>query len=443
MTTRRRSRGASSRWSRAAAWLKEPLTFSRWGTGLTLFGFLAVVAILLLAQRRQSAHVDLDAIPQFPECAEALATMTGGVLVPGNAVRVAENGAFFHELSADIGAATLEVHLETYIWAKGSVSDEVGGALVEAARRGVKVRVVMDAVGGHEGIEVLDRLREAGGEVVQYRPMGIGTWQSQNYRGHRKLVVIDGRIAWVMGHGFADEWAGDGEDAEHWRDTGVRIEGPVVPTLQAEFLRSWLSASGEGFVEPESSRAQPPRGDVAVHVVSSSSGERISTVAILFESALRAARHDVVITTPYFAPSDRILDAMRDAASRGVRVRLLVPGEPTDSWPVRHATHAELQRLFDAGARVWEHPRTMVHQKIMVVDGLWSHVGSTNMDMRSLEMSDELSVGLLDPATAARLTSSFESDLSRAQELTPAWLEDRSLRERALDWAAHLSRKQL
>lgn len=425
------------------AWLGETVELPRWAMIAIVLGLLVIIGVLLTSQRRASMHVALDAVPAFPESAEAVASLTGSILVPGNAVRVVHDGAFFDELIADIEQATLHVHIETYIWGNGEVSDRVSAALLEAARRGAQVRVVMDAVGGRAGLEELDVLREAGGEVVQFRPMGVDHWHSQNYRDHRKLVVVDGRVAWVMGHGFADEWLGSGQDEDHWRDTALRMEGPVVTRLQSEFARAWMSASGVGFVDPTTTEPQPARGDAAIHVVASSLGQRVSSVAVLFELAVKAARQELVISTPYFVPSAHIVEAIEDAAKRGVRVRLLVPGDTNDSRTVRHATHALLPGLLEAGVLAWENDEVMVHQKIMVVDGLWSHVGSTNMDMRSLEMSEEMSVGVLDAATAAELTLAFERDLARSTPITRQVLDDRSAWHRFIDWVALLGRDQL
>jgi cardiolipin synthase len=386
----------------------------------------------------------LEEFPPVHDALPMLAGLTESTVYEGNKAKVYQNGAAFTAMLEDISAATGSIHLETFVWCEGELENRFVEALAERARAGVHVRVLKDAVGGSRGSEKARcTLCESGVEMADYcapRWWNIGRFNS---RTHRKLLVIDGRIAYTFGHGISDQWLGDGEDREHWRDTALRLEGPVVHGLQTVFAQNWveethsLPISGNAF--PRVERV----GDTPAHVVSSASGDAVSSVAMLYTVAIACARKEVLIQNPYFAPNPGVVELFAMLVRRGVRVHLMVPGKHTDSPFVRRAGCHLYSRLLEAGVRVYEYDRTLIHQKIVVIDGAWAHVGSTNFDARSLALNEEIGVGLLDRAVALDLKQAFERDLQFCRE----WkLEDwrrRPAGDRLFDRFAYLLHDQL
>jgi cardiolipin synthase len=357
---------------------------------------------------------------------------------------VLQNGAVFPAMLEDIAAAKQTVHLETFVWSGGELETRFVDALSAKAREGVKVRVLIDSLGASKATaSELERLKASGAKLANYCKPRWWNWHRFNHRTHRKLLILDGRIGYAFGHGVADEWLGDGEDEKHWRDTAVRLEGPVVHGLQAVFAQNWVEETktlpaGEGCF-PSLER----RGDIPAHVVSSASGDAVSAVATLYTVAIAAARREVLIQNPYFAPGDGVVELFAMMVRRGVQVHLMVPGKHTDSPFVRRAGCSLYESLLEAGVRLYEFEPTLLHQKIVVVDGVWSHVGSTNFDARSLALNEEVGVGLLDAGVAAQLKAAFRQDLRRCHELTLEKWRRRPLYDRAYERFAYLLHEQL
>jgi cardiolipin synthase len=268
-------------------------------------------------------------------------------------------------------------------------------------------------------------------------------WRRFNHRTHRKLLVVDGRIGYTFGHGVADQWLGNGDAAETWRDTAVRIEGPVVHALQSVFAQNWVEETHRVLGTPACFPELEPRGNVPVHVVSSATGDAVSAVAMLYTMAIATARREVLIQNPYFAPSDGVVELFAMMVKRGVAVHLMVPGKHTDSPFVRRAGCNLYDALLEAGVRVYEFEPTLLHQKIVVVDELWSHVGSTNFDARSLALNEEIGVGLLDAGIAAELKQAFSRDLTRCRELELEQWRRRPVYDRVYERFAYLLHEQL
>jgi cardiolipin synthase len=263
------------------------------------------------------------------------------------------------------------------------------------------------------------------------------------HRTHRKLLVVDGRIGYTMGHGIADEWLGHGNDPQHFRDTGVRFEGPVVHGLQSVFAQNWveethcLPAVAECFQELE------PAGDIAAHVVSSASADAVSSVAMLYTVAIAMARREVLIQNPYFAPNDGVVELFAMMVRRGVKVHLMLPGEHTDSKFVRRAGCNLYAALLEAGVHLYEFEPTLLHQKIVVIDEIWSHVGSTNFDARARALNEEVGVGILDAGIAAELKAAFKRDLRHCRQLKLEEWRRRPVLDRAYERFAYLLHEQL
>ena len=413
--------------------------------GAALAAFVFAIA-LLLTRRRDTPYLELDPAghPPIADGIEMLSGLTQSALYEHNAGRVLQNGAAYPVMLDDIAGAQHSVHLETFVWSTGELEHRFVSALSQRARAGCEVRVLLDALGASKADRrALDALRESGAEVTIYCRPRWWNWLRFNHRTHRKLLIVDGRIGWTFGHGIADQWLGDGSDPEHWRDTAVRLEGPIVHGLQSVFVENWVE---ERHRLPAGNGCWPSlagAGNIRAHVVSSASGEAISSVALLYTIAIASARREVLIQNPYFAPDDGIVDLFAMMVERGVDVQLMVPGKHTDSPFVRRAGCHLYERLLRAGVRIFEFEPTLLHQKVVVVDEQWSHVGSTNFDSRSLALNEEVGVGILDPAIASELKQAYLADLEHCRELELDRWRERSWLARLGDRCAYLLHDQL
>ncbi|MEL7061857.1 MAG: phospholipase D-like domain-containing protein [Acidobacteriota bacterium] len=425
------------------------MTLSAAGVVVLGSGWLiAVLLVVILWSQRTQRRVDIRPPHRPQEIAQSMRpveALVDGWLVDGNAVEVLQNGdAFFSRLIDRIDAAQHHVHFETYVWWKGEICNRLGAALCRRAEDGVDVRLLLDAFGSMTIDDaLLESMRDAGCRVVMYHPFRLRTLGRLNKRDHRKVVVVDGRIGFVFGQGIATRWEGDAQDADHCRDTGLELTGPVVARLQSAFARQWMEASEEVLIQTSYFPALEATGDIPVHVIASSPRGGVSEVALLFRLMLSSASREVWVQTPYFSPGLDVVALIVAAAGRGVDVRLMLPGEPTDVAWVRRSGQHLYERLLAAGVRIFEFRRTMLHQKILLVDGKWAHVGSTNFDERSFDINAELSVGVLDQGVVAELRSAFENDLQDADErLLDSW-RTRSWLDRTIDRLAFAAHQQL
>lgn len=411
-----------------------------------LAGFLLATVYFLLKNRRNTPYLelDLDGLPPLEEDLRALAALTDGNVSSGNACQVLQNGALYPAMEADIEAARHTIHFETFVWTRGELERRFVDLLIRKAQAGVKVRVLIDAMGsvGRDPAN-LKRMSDAGVNLSQYCKPHWWNLRRFNHRTHRKLLVLDGAVGYTFGHGIADQWLGDAEDEDHWRDTALRVEGPVVQALQAVFMENWIE---ETHCVPAGAGCFPPlqeKGSTDAHVVSSASGDALSSVALLYTLAIASARREVIIQNPYFAPDDGVCELLGMMVKRGVAVHLMVPGGRTDSPFVRRAGCFLYGELLRAGVRLYEFGPTLIHQKIVVVDGIWSHIGSTNFDSRSLSLNEEVGIGVRDADVARQLKQAFENDLRRSRELSLEQWQQRRWWSRAFDWFAYQVHDQL
>ena len=400
----------------------------------TLLGLIVLLTCLLWSAQR-GREVDLDTRPggSLRKLLPSLAGATQGTLLAGNRVELLQNGdGFFPPLLAAIDGARRTVNLESYVWWRGEICERVAEALANKAREGVQVRVLLDASGSSRmDHEQLEGMRGAGVKVAKYRPPRISNLARVNSRDHRKIVVVDGRIGFVFGHGIAEEWTGRAQDRDHWRDTGARLEGPIVGALQSAFTENWVEETGEVLVGDQYFPRLERAGSSIAHLAYQFQGTSVSAVELLFRIAFVSAQEELWIQNPYLAPDADVLDLIGQAAERGVDVRLILPGANTDAQIVRHAGHRHFAELLRRGVRIFEYQPTLIHQKVMVVDGLWSHVGSTNLDNRSFETNDEVSLGIVDANIAAQLRKAFLADQEKSREITLRdWQRER--------WTHHL-----
>lgn len=411
-----------------------------------LVGVVLARIYLLFKHQRHTPYLelDLDALPPLQEGLSTLAGLADGAVHDGNAVTVLQDGALFPAMQADIQAARHTVHLETFVWTKGGLERQFVDLLCAKAREGVKVRLLVDAIGGAGGDGAcFKRLTEGSVEFAQYcRPHWVNL-RRFNQRTHRKLLTVDGAVGYVFGHGIADQWLGHGQDKDHWRDTAVRVEGPVVRALQAVFMENWVEETHRVPAGPGCFPTLEPQGAVSTHVFSSASGDTVSSVALIYTVAIASARQEVIIQNPYFVPDDGVCELLGTMVKRGVAVHLMVPGKQTDSPFVRDAGRHLYESLLEAGVRLYEFEPTLLHQKVVIVDRVWSHVGSTNFDSRSLALNEEAGIGLLDEHVAAELRDAFDADLRRSTELSLDQWRKRPWRARAWSWLAYKMHDQL
>jgi cardiolipin synthase len=405
---------------------------------------LLAVALLGVAiwsiKRHKDPHLELDTDQPLEALVPSLAGMSLGMPIGGNAVEIFQNGAFFDALLEDIRAARRTVHFETFLWKDGVLGQRFADAFAQKAREGVAVRLVLDATGCKKMGEVAQRqMREAGCRLAIYHPRTLKNLGVIPERDHRKLAILDGRTAWVGGHCIVDEWMGDAEDRRHVRDLSVRLRGPVVHAVQSAFSENWVEVTGKLFVGDDVFPPLGPAGEVEAHMASMKPEGSAPAVKILHHAVICCARKRLWIQNPYFIPEPDAIDAFAQAVQRGVDVRIMVPSADVSDMPmVQHAAHRNFQRLLDAGVRLFEYEKTLLHLKVMTADGAWCAIGSSNFDDRSFETNDEITLGFRDAGLAARLEEIFRADLEHCTELDAARWKKRGLLHRAKDSALYL-----
>ena len=362
-----------------------------------------------------------------PSLSRAIEAHTISGIVPGNRVEILLNGdEIFPAMLAAIRGARVSITLANYLWESGAIADEMTAALAERCRAGVGVNVLVDAVGSHRMTrENRELLTESGCHFVRFRPLNPLNARRVNNRNHRRVLVVDGRVGFTGGTGIGSKWTGNGRRPGHWRQTDVRVEGPIVRDLQAAFAENWrdetgILLAGDAYF-PEAARQ--PRGDVLAQIVKSSPGGGSTEAYALFLLALESARRSVEISTPYFVPDDGIAEAFERAAARGVRVSILVAGEADNfvDRVVRIASRAAFGRALEAGVKIYDYRGAMLHGKTVSIDSVWATIGSVNLDNRSFGLNHEGNLVVYDAGIAQRLEAIFREDLRYAREVT---LED-------------------
>jgi cardiolipin synthase len=412
--------------------------------------FLCGVIVLLLVviwsiKRHREPRLRILSDAPLAELLPSLAGLTHATIVEGNSVELLENGAFFDALLREMDAASRSLHFETYLWEEGVLSRRVTAALAARARAGVEVRVLVDASGGNRMGEAAPReLRAAGCRLQLYHPRRLRNLGLQNERDHRKLAIIDGRVAFLGGHCVKDNWLGDAQDPEHFRDISARLRGPAVQALQSTFSENWVEESGELFTGDGVFPALEKQGETAVHIARVKPMGSASAVKILYHLILCMARERLYIQNFYFLPAPAAIRALGRAVARGVDVRVMVPAAKASDMPlVQHAAHHSFGELLASGVRLFEYQPTLLHQKVMTADGIWCAIGSSNFDDRSLEINDEITAGFRDAALARRMEGIFHRDMRECVELDAARWRRRSLGHRLRDGASHLLKYQL
>ena len=377
-----------------------------------VFVFLFSPGINYHLSRRTSVHAD-DFLYTLQSTCQA-------ALHHGNHVTVYTNGPQFYPAMLEaIRSATRSIHLECYIMQPGTIADQFIDALSDRARLGVNVTVVVDAIGSLNlwGRPVA-RLREAGCRIEWYQRPVWHRLHRLNNRTHRELLIVDGRTAFIGGAGIADWWALPHKGRSAWRDTMARIDGPIVAALQGVAAENWLECCGEIMTGPDYFPGLERAGEATGFVIKSSPSDRATASRVAFQMLMEGADHHVRIATPYFLPDRALRQALVNLARRGVAIDVIVPGPHTDQQWVRLASRRMWGQLLGAGVRIHQYRPGMTHNKVLIVDELWSVLGTTNIDNRSFEHNDEVNVALRDPGVAARLLEDYRRDLADSDEIT-------------------------
>lgn len=407
-------------------------------TGLTI--------LLWSAERGADAHLNVKNPGEFKVLLPSIVGLTEGSLENGNAIELLENGdQYFPRVLADIAAARETVHMESYVWWTGDICNQIAEALAAKARQGVEVRLMVDASGGHKMDSKLEKLmKDSGVQVRKFHPITLKNLGRLNNRDHRKEVIIDGKIGYLGGFGYAKEWTGHGQDKDHWRDTGVRVAGPIVNRMQSAFCENWIEETGEIMAGEKYFPKPASPGNIQAHLAYTSPTGGVSSVQVLYYMAIKAARKEILIQNPYMLPDPDAIEAMAEAVRRGVVVKIMVPATTsTDSPIVQHASHHLYGQLLQRGVKIWEYKKTLIHQKIIIVDGIWSCVGSTNFDRRALQLNDEISMGILSADIAAQLRAAWDDDMKDAEPRSFDEWHHRGLWHKAEDALAYLGSSQL
>ncbi len=374
-----------------------------------------------------------------------MAGYSNGAIPGGNAVQTLVNGdEIFPSMLAEINAARSTITFETYIYWSGEVGYEFARALAAKAREGVDVRVLIDWVGSLPFDEDLIRIMtDAGVQFVRFRPVHWYTLDRVNNRTHRKLLVVDGRVAFTGGVGIADKWKGDARNPDEWRDTHYHVTGPVVAAFQAGFAENWLEATGDTLMGAGFYPSLEATGDLDAQFVLSSQPNGSQNMELMFLTAIASAERRIRIGMAYFVPDEIALAQILDARRRGVEVEVIVPNHLTDVPVVRKASRHFWGDLLAAGVRIQEYQPTMYHPKVLIVDDVWTSFGSTNFDERSLRLNDEASLNVYGADFTATQIDVFEEDLRRSREITLQEWQARPLTEKVTDWLASTLRSQL
>jgi cardiolipin synthase len=419
-----------------------------WPAGVSAAG-AAWYAADSLRHRRESGHGyslrgEVDVSDEtFLRAAEAL---TGAPVAYGNDVDLLVNGdQIFPAYLEAIHGAEETVNLLTYAYWRGDIAVEVADTLRDKASSGVECNVILDAVGAARmDRKLVKRMRDGGVQVCFFRPPKPYAVKRLQHRTHRKLLIVDGTTGFTGGVGIAEEWTGNAQDPEHWRDTHVRVRGPVVRGLQGAFAENWLECTGDVLA---GDRYLPAIDEIAdggpMQVMRSSATIGDTNAEALLYLALAAAKRTIELTSAYFVPRPAFSDALVEAAERGVEIRILVPGSHTDKEFVRTAGRAAYDELLEAGIEIHEYCPTMLHAKTLTVDGSWSSVGSVNFDNRSFQLHDEVTLCVQSERFAGELHDVFEADLGVSERIEPDGWAERSITQRAKERVTKYARREL
>lgn len=396
---------------------------------------LCVIGFFWILQDPRTLHVRSPVAASDPDYPDYVASLIGAPVTTGDTFDVLQDGdEIFGAMLQAVEQAQRRISFESFIYSDGQISDRFTQAFVAAARRGVAVRIVLDGYGASDlPAASVAALEQAGVKLVWFNKMRAWSIDRANYRTHRKVLVVDGSVAFTGGVGLADHWRGRAQSPDHWRDTQVRVRGPAVRALEASFYENWIESGGDEAprLDPEPAERDAATPGTRTIVAWSNFSGGASNVKLLYLLSIASARRTIDIQSPYVVLDASMSWSLEAARARGVQVRILTDGDHTDAGPVKAASRAAYDRLLQHGMSIAEFEPTMMHVKAMTVDGVWSIVGTANFDNRSLELNDELVVAVQDPRLAATLRAAFDADLARSQVLDLEGWRGRPLWHRA------------
>jgi cardiolipin synthase len=414
--------------------------------GIVLGVILAAILANFVSSEKHLRHrVRTVYATDDPQFARSMGALLGPSLMGGNRVTPLVNGdRIFPAMLAAIRGARRSITFETFIYWRAKIGREFAEALAERARSGVRVHVLIDFVGSSKMEPgLLELIRDAGGEIDKFHPLSWYHLSRFNNRTHRKLLIVDGRIGFTGGVGIADEWRGNAQDPEHWRDTHYQVEGPVVAQMQAAFMANWIKTKSAVEHTEAYFPALEPAGEHFAQMFHSSPQEGSENIRLMYLLSIAAAQRSLLLEQAYFVPDDLTVELLMAARKRGVRVEVITPGPHTDQTLVRRASRSRWGPLLETGVKIHEFQPTNFHCKLMVVDGLWCSVGSTNFDNRSFRLNDEANLNIHDAGFARELEELFAEDKRRSREISLAEWRNRSLKEKLLEHAMGLLRSQM
>ena len=401
-----------------------------------------ILAVLFTPHVPYHTEADIDACSDH--FIHVLESTCSTHLEPNNRIDILTNGdAFYPAMLSAIAAARESINMECYIFKNGEIADAFIDALCERARAGVRVTIVMDAIGSFGAFRKSSRPLEAAGcRVAAYQRFTWYRLSRLNNRTHRELLVVDGTVAFVGGAGVADWWLKTYRNKPMWRDMMARIEGPVVSDIQGIVAENWMECCGEILTGPNTYKPRRRAGDAPAFAVKSSPADRSTTSRALFQVLVEGATATVRIATPYFLPDKAFRRAICRTMQRGVQMTVVVPGSRTDQRWVRLASRRMYGEVLEAGVRIFEYDRGMTHVKALLVDDLWSVIGTTNLDNRSFEHNDEVDLAVRDQAVTARILADFELDVAASREITLTGWRRRPLLEKLVGTVAWILERQ-
>lgn len=349
-----------------------------------------------------------------------MGALLGPPLLPGHRTQTLLNGdQVFPSMLEAIRNSKKTITFETYIYWSGKVGQMFTEALSERARAGVKTHLLIDWVGSKKmDKDLLKQMEQAGVHLVRYNPLNWYSINRLNNRTHRKILVTDGRIGFTGGLGVADHWLGNARNKSEWRDTHYRLEGPAVGELQSAFVDNWLESTGELLHGEEYFPELEKVGPQYAQVFISNAEDATESAYMMYMLSIASAKKEILLSNAYFVPDDFSIETIVDAAKRGVKIQIIAPGKITDTKIVRSASRSLWGDLLKAGVEFYEYQPTMYHCKVLVIDGLWTSVGSTNFDNRSFKLNDEVNLNVYDAEFAKEQIRIFYEDRAKSRRIT-------------------------
>ena len=425
---------------------------------MTLLGLLFVVVLaaagaIVYVTLAVNAEADRqDVIREAPRVAtdidafrRALAGAVGQPVHEGNVFQLYQNGdETFPAMLDAIASASSSIHFSSFVFRGGAIGTQFADAFAAAASRNVAVRIVIDRDGSkHMPRELIQRMRKAGCQVAWFRRAQWYDWGKYNRRTHRRLLIVDGRVGFTGGIGIADDWLGHAQDPRHWRDTHIRVEGPVVAGLQGAFVDNWNECTDELLLGETYFPELAPVGSVSIGAVQSNPGNATSSAQRLVAACIAGTSRTIRVSNAYFVPSRSFVDALCEARTRGATVQILVPGPYHNKPAVRRASRYTWPRLLAVGVEIYEYQPTMIHAKTITIDGRACVVGSINFDPRSFALNAECAVVVFSDALATTMERAFARDLENAVRISASMIANRRAMDRILDAFCYWFRAQL